>query len=59
MCRRVSACDEKGYIPERYRKALPKAKIGGACVRFKRLSDLDQAALKKLIRAGAQASAKA
>ena len=55
----ICACDEKGYIPERYRKALPKAKIGRACVRFKRLGDLEQAALKKMIREGAQGSAKA
>jgi len=50
---------ETGYIPESYKKALPKAMIGRGCVRFKRLSDLDQAALKKLIRAGGQAAAKA
>ena len=55
----VSGRDEKGSIAERYKEALPKAKIGKGCVRFKRLGDLDQAALKKLIREEAQAAAKA
>jgi hypothetical protein len=46
--------DEEGYVAERHKAALPKAKIGRSCVRFKRLSDLDQAALVKLIREGAR-----
>ena len=50
----VCAEDEKGSVAERHRAALPKAKIGRSCVRFKRLSDLDQAALVKLIREGAR-----
>ncbi len=54
----ICACDGKGYIPERYKKVLPKARIGRACVRFKRLSDLDEAALTKMIREGASAPAK-
>jgi hypothetical protein len=44
-----------GSVAEGHRKALPKAKIGKSCVRFKRLSDLDQGALKKLIREAAAA----
>ena len=55
----ICARDDNGFIPERYKKALPKANIGKSCVRFKRLSDLDQSALKKMIREGAQATAKA
>ena len=43
-----------GSLAERYQEALPKAKIGKGCVRFKRLGDLDQAVLKKLIREGVQ-----
>ena len=39
----------------RYKAALPKAKIAKSCVRFQRLADLDQAALKKMIREAAQA----
>jgi hypothetical protein len=50
----VSACNDKGYVAERYKKALPKASIGRSCVRFKRLSDLDPAALKNMIREGAK-----
>ena len=45
----VSAPDGKGDIAKLYKKALPKAKIGRCCVRFKRFSDLDEAALKKMI----------
>jgi hypothetical protein len=50
--------DKNGYIAEQYKEAFPKANIGRACVRFKRLSDLDQAALKKMIRHGVRASEK-
>jgi len=55
----ICASDDKGYVPERYKKALPKAKIGKACVRFKKLADLDKEILSKLIREGAGAPAKA
>jgi len=54
----ICSADDEGYIAERYKKALPKANIGRSCVRFKRLADLDQAALKKMIVEGAQALAK-
>jgi hypothetical protein len=53
----VSASCGKGSVADRFKKALPKANIGKGCVRFKRLSDLDDAALAKLIREGATASA--
>jgi hypothetical protein len=47
--------DTPGYIPERYKQALPKAMIGKGCVRFKRLGDLDLAVLEDLLRgAGAR-----
>jgi hypothetical protein len=54
----VSAGDGKGYLAERFKKTLPKANIGKCCVRFKRLSDLDEAMLAKLIREGLAAPAK-
>lgn len=54
----ISAGDECGYVAERHKAALPKAKIGRSCVRFKRLNDLDQAALVKLIREGAGSAGK-
>ncbi|MGD0546096.1 MAG: DUF1801 domain-containing protein [Candidatus Acidiferrales bacterium] len=50
----ICAMDGKTYVAEKFKKQLPKASIGKSCVRFKRLSDLDEAALAKLIRAGAQ-----
>ena len=49
------AADEKGYVAERYRERLPKANIGKSCVRFKRLSDLDEEVLRELIRDSAAA----
>lgn len=49
------AADEKGYVAEGYRKRLPKANIGKSCVRFKRLSDLDEEVLRELIRDSAAA----
>ncbi len=51
----ICATDEKGNLAERYRKALPKAKIGGSCVRFKKLADLDGEELKRMIREAARA----
>lgn len=49
------AADDDGYVAERYRERLPKANIGKSCVRFKRLSDLDEDALRDLIRDSAKA----
>ena len=50
----ICATDGKTYVAEKFKESLPKASIGKSCVRFKRLSDLDQTALAKLIRKGAQ-----
>jgi uncharacterized protein YdhG (YjbR/CyaY superfamily) len=44
------AADDEGYVAERYRDRLPNADIGKSCVRFKRLDDLDEGALKDLIK---------
>jgi hypothetical protein len=49
----ICATDGKYYVAEQFKKALPKANIGKSCVCFKRLSDLDESALSKLIRVGA------
>jgi hypothetical protein len=54
----VSAVDGECYVAEQYRELLSKANIGKSCVRFKRLADLDQAALENLIREGARAPLK-
>lgn len=50
----VCAGDAAGYLAERYKPALPKASIGRSCVRFKRLADLDAAALERMIREAAE-----
>lgn len=44
------AADEHGYVAERYKERLPKAKIGKSCIVFQRFTDLDAAALRQLIR---------
>ncbi len=49
------AADERGYVAERYKDRLPKAKIGKSCVRFKKVSDLDVEVLKELLRETASA----
>jgi len=49
------AADENGYVAEQYKERLPKANIGKSCVRFKRLSDLDEEVLKDLIKACSKA----
>ena len=48
--------NDNGYVAEQYRDQLPKANIGKSCVRFKHLSDLDEKALRALIRDAAAAS---
>jgi uncharacterized protein YdhG (YjbR/CyaY superfamily) len=42
--------NEDGYVAEAFKDRLPMADIGKSCVRFKRLSDLDEEALRELIR---------
>ena len=44
------AAGAEGYVAERYVDRLPKASIGKACVRFKRLADLDEDALVALVK---------
>ena len=50
----VSCTTEEGYLAEQYRERLPKADIGKSCVRFKRLSDVDEEVLRDLIREAAE-----
>jgi hypothetical protein len=52
----IMATDPRGgrYLAETYKDRLPNADIGKSCVRFKRVDDLDQAALTQLIREGAE-----
>lgn len=44
------AADERGYVAERYKKALPAASIGKSCVRIKKLEDLDLKVFAKLLK---------
>lgn len=44
------AADERGYVAERYKDALPKANIGKSCVRIKKVDDLDAKVLAKLLK---------
>ena len=46
----VCAANDKGYLAEQYRDALPKANIGRSCVRFKRFSDVDQKVVAKMLK---------
>jgi hypothetical protein len=46
----VLALTEGGeYLAETRAAAFPKARVGKSCVRFKRLDDLDEAALRELL----------
>jgi hypothetical protein len=47
----VYACatDGKNYVPEEYKKQLPKASIGKSCIRFKKNEDIDMNILKEII----------
>ena len=50
--------DGKQYIVEKHKKELPKANIGRSCIRFKRLADVDQRVLAKIIRENEAAAKK-
>jgi hypothetical protein len=46
----VLALTENGeYLAESRAGRFPNAKVGKSCVRFKRLDDLDEAALRELL----------
>ena len=52
----ICLCSKKNYISlhvfgaDKYKKKLPKADIGVACIRFKKLDDLDLEVLKEILR---------
>ncbi len=52
----ICSSDGKHCVAGKYKQALPKAKIGKACVRFKKLADLDLEALSRTIREWAGAA---
>lgn len=45
----VSCINDRGYLAESYKEQLPKASIGKSCIRFKRLSDIDEGVLTEII----------
>jgi len=45
------AASASGYVVERARHRLPKAKVGRSCIRFKHLDDLDVDVLREIFRA--------
>ena len=55
----VGGSEDGCYVDKSYHALLPKAKIGKCCVRFKRIGDLDQRVLEKLIREAAARARKA
>jgi uncharacterized protein YdhG (YjbR/CyaY superfamily) len=48
-----AAGPDGGYLAESFADRLPKASVGRACIRFKRLSDVDVDVLARLLRAAA------
>jgi len=53
----TAAAPDGGYLAERYKDQLPKASIGRSCIRFKRLGDVDQRVLERLLRKVAELGA--
>jgi len=52
----VTCETEDGFLAEQYRDRLPKADVGKSCIRFKRLSDVDEGELRSLFREASQAA---
>lgn len=44
------------YVAEKHREALRPASVGKSCIRFKRLAQMDLAALERVVREGAKAA---
>jgi hypothetical protein len=50
-----ASAPDGGYLAETYKEELPRASIGKSCIRFKRLGDVDQEVLERLLRNVAEA----
>lgn len=50
----VNCITTAGYLPEQHAAQFPNAKVGKSCIAFKRLADLDPAALTQLIELAAR-----
>jgi uncharacterized protein DUF1801 len=46
----VCAVDERGWLAEQAKDRLGKASVGKSCIRFKRLADIDLAALTNVLK---------
>jgi hypothetical protein len=46
----VNSARDDRYLPEEHGDALGKVSVGRSCVRFKRFEDLDEAAVRRLVR---------
>lgn len=46
----VCAIDGKTYLAEKYKKELPKAKIGKSCITFKKPEDVDLKVITKILK---------
>ena len=55
----VMGSEDGKFIAEAHRSEFPKASVGKCCIRFKRISDIDLKALRKVVKLGAKAVAKA
>jgi len=49
----VQASTPQGYVAERFADRLPKASVGRACIRFRRLADVDRDVLADVLRTAA------
>jgi len=50
----VCAVDRGQYIAEKYKKELGKVSVGRSCIRFRKLEDINLAALKKVLQLAAK-----
>ena len=46
----ICAIENGKYIAEKYKKDLPKARIGKSCIRFKNIDQIDLEVLKKILK---------
>lgn len=46
----VCMTEKNQYIAELYKKKLPKASIGKSCIRFKKLTDVDQKVITEILK---------
>ncbi|MSR43235.1 MAG: DUF1801 domain-containing protein [Pedosphaera sp.] len=50
----AGSCENKSYLPDRYLLQLGKVSVGKACIRFKKLEDLNLKVAMELVKKAAQ-----